>query len=118
MTNHDEIQSAMNHEMTAEMAAVKTRMQSFVNDEVIPQEPVLLAEDEQAAQVMAALKERARELGLAPGPAGRHSPLGFGTADTQQHVQQLGLNHRLRHAADDLELLALLGVTRLDGRRL
>ena len=53
-----------NHEMTAEMAALKTRIQSFINDEVIPQEPVLLAEDEQAAQVMAALKERARELGL------------------------------------------------------
>ena len=53
-----------NHEMTAEMAALKTRMQSFINDEVIPQEPVLLAEDEQAAQVMAALKKRARELGL------------------------------------------------------
>ena len=53
-----------NHEMTAEMAALKTRVQSFINDEVIPQEPVLLAEDEQAAQVMAALKERARELGL------------------------------------------------------
>jgi alkylation response protein AidB-like acyl-CoA dehydrogenase len=39
-------------------------MQVFINDEVIPQEAVLLREDEQADQVMAALKEQARELGL------------------------------------------------------
>jgi len=64
MTSQEEHRNAMSHEMTAEMAALKARMQSFINDELIPQEPVLLAEDEQAAQVMAALKERARELGL------------------------------------------------------
>jgi alkylation response protein AidB-like acyl-CoA dehydrogenase len=46
------------------IAALKARMQVFINDEVIPQEAVLLREDEQADQVMAALKEQARELGL------------------------------------------------------
>lgn len=43
---------------------LKSQMQAFINDEVIPQEATLLREDEQAEQVMADLKQRARDLGL------------------------------------------------------
>lgn len=46
------------------ISALKARMQAFINNEVIPQEAMLLREDEQADQVMAGLKQRARELGL------------------------------------------------------
>ncbi|MFT7288016.1 MAG: acyl-CoA dehydrogenase, partial [Halieaceae bacterium] len=50
--------------MHSDVALLKVRMQAFINDELIPQEPVLFGEDERADQAMAALKERARELGL------------------------------------------------------
>jgi len=56
--------ASVNHQMSDQLAALKSRMRAFIDDEVIPQETILLKEDEQAAQVMAALKQRARELGL------------------------------------------------------
>jgi len=48
----------------AGLAALKERFRSFVNDEVIPQEPLLDKGGDAADQAMAALKARAKELGL------------------------------------------------------
>ena len=58
-----ENQAGMTGEAEA-ISALKARMQAFINNEVIPQEAMLLREDEQADQVLAGLKQRARELGL------------------------------------------------------
>lgn len=48
----------------SQIADLKLLMQSFINEEVIPQETVLQAEDDTSAKTMASLKQRARELGL------------------------------------------------------
>jgi alkylation response protein AidB-like acyl-CoA dehydrogenase len=48
----------------AGLAALKERFRSFINDEVIPQEPLLDKGGDAADQAMAALKARAKELGL------------------------------------------------------
>jgi alkylation response protein AidB-like acyl-CoA dehydrogenase len=48
----------------SELAALKERFRSFINDEVIPQEPLLDQGGEAADRAMAALKARAKELGL------------------------------------------------------
>ena len=47
-----------------EVAVVKTQFKRFINDEVIPAEPVLNQHDEAAAETLASLKERAKEAGL------------------------------------------------------
>jgi alkylation response protein AidB-like acyl-CoA dehydrogenase len=47
-----------------EVAALKERFRAFINGEVIPLEPLLDAGGEDAAQAMAALKARAKALGL------------------------------------------------------
>jgi acyl-CoA dehydrogenase len=51
-------------DISAELAALKVKMQAFINDEVIPQEALLLAADDAADQCMAELKSRAQALGL------------------------------------------------------
>ena len=48
----------------SELAALKERFRSFINNEVIPQEPLLDQGGGAADQAMAALKARAKELGL------------------------------------------------------
>ena len=48
----------------AGLAALKEQFRSFINDEVIPQEPLLDKGGDAADQAMAALKARAKELGL------------------------------------------------------
>jgi len=48
----------------AGLAALKERFRSFINNEVIPQEPLLDKGGDAADQAMAALKARAKELGL------------------------------------------------------
>jgi acyl-CoA dehydrogenase len=48
----------------AGIAALKEQFRSFINDEVIPQEPLLDKGGDAADQAMAALKARAKELGL------------------------------------------------------
>jgi len=50
--------------LSPDLAAVKAKLRSFINDEVIAQEPVLFAGGQAADDAMAALKARARELGL------------------------------------------------------
>ena len=47
-----------------ELAVLKERFRSFINDEVIPQESLLDQGGDSANQAMAALKARAKELGL------------------------------------------------------
>jgi len=51
-------------ERMAAVAALKERFQAFINDEVIPLEPLLESGGEAAAQAMSGLKVRAKELGL------------------------------------------------------
>lgn len=46
------------------VAELCTRMRSFIDDEVIPLEPVLSRHDDKAAEALAGLKDRAKELGL------------------------------------------------------
>lgn len=48
----------------SELAALKERFRSFINNEVIPQEPLLDQGGDAADQAMTALKARAKELGL------------------------------------------------------
>ncbi|MBT4522343.1 MAG: acyl-CoA dehydrogenase, partial [Halieaceae bacterium] len=56
--------SIVNPELSAEVAHLKQRFQTFINDEVIPMEPVLEAAEEAAEQAIQTLKSRAKELGL------------------------------------------------------
>lgn len=51
-------------ELQGDLADLKLQMQAFINDEVIPLESVLHADDDEAAQAMAELKAQARQLGL------------------------------------------------------
>lgn len=46
------------------VAELCTRMRSFIDDEVIPLEPVLSRHDDKAAEALVGLKARAKELGL------------------------------------------------------
>lgn len=50
--------------MSTELAALKLKMQAFINEEVMPQETALHAADDNARSTMLGLKSRARELGL------------------------------------------------------
>jgi len=56
--------SASLQQEASELAALKERFRSFINNEVIPQEPLLDQGGGAADQAMAALKARAKELGL------------------------------------------------------
>ena len=47
-----------------EVAAVKAQFKRFIDDEVIPAEPVLDRHDEAAAEMLDSLKSRAKEAGL------------------------------------------------------
>jgi len=55
---------AYSNEIGPEIAALRERLRSFINAEVIPLEPLLDAGGEAAALAMSGLKTRARELGL------------------------------------------------------
>ena len=55
---------AYSNEIGPEIAALRERLRSFINAEVIPLEPLLDAGGEAAALAMSGLKARARELGL------------------------------------------------------
>ncbi|UYP19665.1 acyl-CoA dehydrogenase family protein [Rhodococcus sp. Z13] len=46
------------------VADLRDRMRSFIDDEVVPLEPVLAGHDEESAVALASLKARAKELGL------------------------------------------------------
>lgn len=50
--------------MDAPLTQLTARMRGFIDDEVIPREPVLARDDETAGQVLAGLRERAKELGI------------------------------------------------------
>ena len=52
------------HTMSDELMHLKSRVMAFINDEVIPKEPVLFGDNEAADQAMSGLKARAKELGL------------------------------------------------------
>ncbi|OYD68332.1 acyl-CoA dehydrogenase family protein [Rhodococcus sp. OK302] len=47
-----------------DIAELRTRLRAFIDDEVIPMEPVLVKEDEVAHQALGQLRSRAKELGL------------------------------------------------------
>ncbi|MEM8498557.1 MAG: acyl-CoA dehydrogenase family protein [Pseudomonadota bacterium] len=51
-------------ELNSELTDLKLHMQAFINNEVIPLESVLHADDDAAEQAMTGLKAKARQLGL------------------------------------------------------
>src|SRR5205823_1449554 len=50
--------------LAPELRALRERMRRFIDDEVIPAEPVLAREDEAAAEAIRSLKARAKAAGL------------------------------------------------------
>src|SRR5256885_15566254 len=50
--------------LTDEVRVLRGRMKKFINEEVIPAEPLLMRENEEAAYVLAGLKQSAKRQGL------------------------------------------------------
>ncbi|WP_416561552.1 acyl-CoA dehydrogenase family protein [Nocardia testacea] len=50
--------------MDTELTELTTRMRGFIDDEVIPREPVLARDDDTARETLAGLRARAKELGI------------------------------------------------------
>ncbi|MEV3959420.1 acyl-CoA dehydrogenase family protein [Nocardia sp. NPDC050193] len=50
--------------MDTPLTELTARMRGFIDDEVIPREPVLARDDDTAGQALAGLRERAKELGI------------------------------------------------------
>jgi alkylation response protein AidB-like acyl-CoA dehydrogenase len=52
------------HDLTPDVRALRERMRRFIDEEVVPQEPILGGEDAAAAEAMRGLKARAKAEGL------------------------------------------------------